>query len=80
MATDHHALARSVLQHLGGSNNIADLTHCMTRLRITLRDQQALNEPELKRVNGVIGMVVKGNKVQSLSVMTFPKYFERCKT
>ncbi|WP_272945993.1 PTS transporter subunit EIIC [Vibrio mexicanus] len=64
MATDHHTLASSVLKHLGGKNNIADLTHCMTRLRITLHDQQAINERELKRVNGVIGVVVKGDKVQ----------------
>ena len=35
---NYNNLAREILQAVGGINNISSVTHCMTRLRFTLKD------------------------------------------
>lgn len=40
MAKNYAALARSVIAALGGVDNISAVTHCMTRLRFVIKDDQ----------------------------------------
>lgn len=35
---DYKAMAKSILENIGGSENVANMTHCATRLRLTLKD------------------------------------------
>lgn len=49
--------AVNVLKHVGGEENIAHLEHCSTRLRFTLVDDKKANINELKKVDGVVGVV-----------------------
>lgn len=37
---DYTQVAKDVLKHVGGKENIAHLEHCSTRLRFTLIDQK----------------------------------------
>lgn len=37
---DMKVIANSVLQHIGGKENIVSATHCATRLRLVLRTIQ----------------------------------------
>ena len=41
-------LAEQIIAHVGGRENVNEVTHCMTRLRFNLRDDQ-LAETELLR-------------------------------
>ena len=49
--------AVNVLKHIGGEKNISHLEHCSTRLRFTLVDDKKANINELKKVDGVVGVV-----------------------
>ncbi|MCV4632619.1 PTS transporter subunit EIIB, partial [Escherichia coli] len=55
MAKNYAALARSVIAALGGVNNISAVTHCMTRLRFVIKDDQLIDSPTLKTISGVLG-------------------------
>ena len=49
--------AINILKNVGGENNIAYLEHCSTRLRFTLVDDKKANINELKKIDGVVGVV-----------------------
>ncbi|MBF4296690.1 PTS lactose transporter subunit IIB, partial [Vibrio anguillarum] len=43
---------------LGGNENIANITHCMTRLRFKLVDESKANKEKLEAIQGVKGVVL----------------------
>ncbi|MDR4950320.1 beta-glucoside-specific PTS transporter subunit IIABC [Neobacillus cucumis] len=51
---NHKILAQSVLEHVGGKDNIQNVIHCMTRLRLTLRNPSLANSEEISRLEGVL--------------------------
>jgi len=53
-----------VLKAVGGKDNIAFVTHCMTRLRFNLKDQSIVNDEDVKNVNGVLGVINQGGQYQ----------------
>ncbi|UJL46105.1 PTS transporter subunit EIIC [Virgibacillus sp. NKC19-16] len=50
-------LARDILDQIGGEENIRSFTHCMTRLRLDLKDDQKADVKQLKQTDGVMGVV-----------------------
>ena len=50
-------LAREIYDKVGGISNIEKLIHCMTRVRMTIRDYSKIDMPGLKAINGVMGVV-----------------------
>ncbi len=60
MAKDYKALAESVIENVGGADNIRSITHCVTRLRFVLNDEGKAVDADLKAVKGVID-VIHGN-------------------
>jgi PTS system sucrose-specific IIC component len=50
-------LARDILDHIGGGENVRSFTHCMTRIRIELKDDQKADIKQLKQTDGVMGVV-----------------------
>ncbi|MDR9794448.1 MAG: PTS sugar transporter subunit IIC [Bacillaceae bacterium] len=50
-------LAKEIIEQLGGTENIADLASCMTRLRVKPIDYEKVNLNGLKNVDGVMGVV-----------------------
>lgn len=57
-------LIDDILANIGGVENIVSATHCMTRLRLTLKDQGKVQEDVLKKVDGVMGIVNSGSQTQ----------------
>ncbi|AOZ72400.1 PTS sugar transporter [Boudabousia tangfeifanii] len=55
--------AESILEALGGWDNIEDLEPCITRLRVELSDDSLVNEAALKAA-GAFGVVHVGNAIQ----------------
>ena len=49
--------AINILKNVGGEKNVAYLEHCSTRLRFTLVDDKKANISELKKIDGVVGVV-----------------------
>ncbi|MCG0239775.1 MAG: PTS transporter subunit EIIC [Firmicutes bacterium] len=58
------AIARELVERLGGRENILSLDCCMTRLRVLPRDPGLVDQAALKKVSGVKGVVQTGNQIQ----------------
>lgn len=50
-------LAREIYAAVGGPQNVAKLIHCMTRVRMTIKDDTQVNLDQLKAIDGVLGVV-----------------------
>ncbi|PTX62450.1 PTS system IIB component (Glc family) /PTS system IIC component (Glc family) [Melghirimyces profundicolus] len=57
-------LADSIVELLGGEENIKSLNHCMTRLRVTPREREYVQLKELKAQSGVMGVVDSSDQLQ----------------
>ncbi|WP_075181524.1 PTS transporter subunit EIIC [Pantoea sp. 1.19] len=57
-------LATALLAGVGGQDNILRLEHCMTRVRVVLRDECRLDLPALNALAGVKGYVKQGDQHQ----------------
>ncbi|EFK6249535.1 PTS cellobiose/arbutin/salicin transporter subunit IIBC [Escherichia coli] len=76
MAKNYAALARSVIAALGGVDNISAVTHCMTRLRFVIKDDQLIDSPTLKTIPGVLGVVRSDNQCQVIIGNTVSQAFQ----
>jgi len=57
-------LSNKILELVGGKDNIVTAANCMTRLRLTLKDVSAAQKDEIKKAEGVLGLVEDGNTLQ----------------
>lgn len=64
MAQDYKKLASSVVDSIGGPENVTNLTHCMTRLRFVLKDEEKADDQTVKNIPGVMGLVKQGGQYQ----------------
>lgn len=61
---DYSIVAKKILEKLGGESNVNSVMHCMTRLRFTLKDESIVNDEEVKKIKGVMGVTKKGGQYQ----------------
>ena len=73
---DYAAMANGIIAAVGGEGNIANVTHCMTRLRLQLVDSSKLNEEEAKRVPGVLNLIVQNGEYQFVIGQDVPSLYE----
>ncbi len=57
-------LAEIIVKNVGGVNNIIDFTHCMTRLRIKVRNNDLINEKVLQDNEKIISTTYAGGRFQ----------------
>lgn len=55
-------LADDIIKNIGGAENVNTVTHCITRLRFTLKDESKTDSEEIKKQKGVIGVVSAGGQ------------------
>lgn len=48
-------VAKEILEHIGGKENIKSIEHCATRLRLILKDKEKINEKAIENIDGVKG-------------------------
>ncbi|KAF1303407.1 PTS transporter subunit EIIC [Enterococcus sp. JM9B] len=53
---NYEELSKAIIKELGGKENINFAVHCATRLRFNLKDPKAVNEQQLEKVQGVVGI------------------------
>lgn len=56
--------AKEILDKVGGEANIVNVSHCMTRLRLVLKDDSIVNDEEMKAIKGVMGVMKKAGQYQ----------------
>ena len=61
---DYKKLAERILEKLGGKENVESVVHCMTRLRFVLKDESQVDDEQVKKIKGVIGVMKKGGQYQ----------------
>ncbi|MDQ0208605.1 beta-glucoside-specific PTS transporter subunit IIABC [Alkalicoccobacillus murimartini] len=60
----HEKLAQSILKNLGGSSNVESATHCVTRLRLSIKDKTKVNDEAIKNMENVSGTTNSGGQYQ----------------
>ncbi len=60
----NNELASKIVANVGGENNISVLTHCATRLRFNLKDNDKANLNVLKNLDGVLAAQIKSGQLQ----------------
>ncbi len=53
--TDKDAVAKMLIEHLGGKENIRDYTNCISRLRVFVHDPEKVDKESLKRLPDSLG-------------------------
>ncbi|MFT2321233.1 glucose PTS transporter subunit IIA [Escherichia coli] len=61
---DYSKLAGEILSCVGGENNIVNFSRCATRLRLVLRDMPESAVENVKKLPGVITVVLSGGQFQ----------------
>lgn len=56
----------SIINLLGGKQNIVDVDACMTRLRVTVRDRNLVGNEVAWKQAGAMGLIMKDNGVQAV--------------
>ena len=59
---DYHALARQILELVGGPSNVISVNHCQTRLRFVLRNEALADTEALQQLDGVLTVVRRGGQ------------------
>ena len=57
-------IATGIIEAIGGKENIKDVTHCATRLRFHLKDENKANDEQVEKVKGVLKVVKSGGQYQ----------------
>ncbi len=58
------ALCRTIIENVGGKDNVDGVTHCVTRLRFKLKDESKANTDVLTHTKGVIQVIQTGGQYQ----------------
>ena len=56
--------AKTIIENVGGEENMVDVHHCITRLRFGLLDESKLNQEAIEKIPIVQGMTKKGSQYQ----------------
>ena len=64
MAKINKEMIARILQHVGGAGNVAQAGNCMTRLRLTLRDESRADSAAIRQIDGVMGVIVSDEQFQ----------------
>ena len=67
---DYTAMAQTILEGLGGKENVTSIDHCITRLRLEVKDRLLVDEKKIKS-SGAAGVIRPGKT--SVQVVIGPK-------
>ena len=72
-------LAEFIVEHVGGVDNIVDFTHCMTRLRIKVKNNDLVKKEDLDNHEGIISTTFAGGRFQVIIGNTVEDVFKELK-
>ena len=64
MANKFDTLASTLVELVGGKDNVSFATHCATRLRLNLKDTSLIKEDVIKATKGVLGTASANGQFQ----------------
>ncbi|MDD3141135.1 MAG: beta-glucoside-specific PTS transporter subunit IIABC [Lachnospiraceae bacterium] len=72
----YERLVKTVINNIGGKKNIKNVTHCLTRLRFTLKDYDLVNEDNILNTEDVLTAQKSGAEYQVVVGMIVTDVFE----
>ena len=75
-AKDFDRIAQEILDNVGGAENVTGAVHCMTRLRLNLKDYDKINADAIKGIKGVLGAQMVGGQYQVIIGQTVPSVYK----
>ncbi len=73
---DYNVIAGNILKNVGGAQNVADVTHCFTRLRFVLKNRELANKEIVEKLEGVIQVVEANGQFQVVIGTKVDKVYE----
>ncbi|MDV5977191.1 UNVERIFIED_CONTAM: PTS beta-glucoside transporter subunit IIBCA [Streptococcus canis] len=68
--------AKAILVAVGGEKNIQQVTHCVTRLRLVLKDDELVDDQIVKAIPNVIGVMRKNGQYQIILGNDVNNYYQ----
>lgn len=76
MANVNAEKAAAIIEAVGGKDNVSSVSHCMTRLRLVLKDESIASDEKVKNVDGIIGVAHAGGQYQVIVGQSVPKVYD----
>ena len=57
-------IAGKIVEYLGGKENIKEISHCFTRLRVILENNEKADKKAIEQLEGVMAVVIAGGQFQ----------------
>ena len=73
---DYAAMCAAIIDACGGAGNIANVSHCMTRLRVQLKDEAKLDKDVAGKIEGVLSLVSQNGEDQFVVGQDVPSLYE----
>lgn len=54
---NNERLAKEIMAHVGGADNILSMNHCSTRLRLKVKNEKTFDMQAIKKISGVLDVV-----------------------
>ena len=61
---DKKEVVKLIIQNVGGKENINNVWHCMTRLRLDLKDNNKINQENINGLDGIMGSQLQSDQYQ----------------
>ncbi|MEC2312255.1 sucrose-specific PTS transporter subunit IIBC [Bacillus velezensis] len=61
---NYQETAKQLIKHIGGESNIISATHCATRLRLVIQDEQKISQAGIEEIEGVKGAFSSSGQYQ----------------
>ena len=61
---NYKKIAELILENIGGEANINKVTHCFTRLRLDLKDNEQMNQKAINDISIVKGSQINNGQLQ----------------
>ncbi|MDW7798320.1 PTS beta-glucoside transporter subunit IIBCA [Streptococcus canis] len=68
--------AKAILAAVGGEKNIRQVTHCVTRLRLVLKNDELVDDQTVKAITNVIGVMRKNGQYQIILGNDVNNYYQ----
>ncbi|VHL45060.1 PTS beta-glucoside transporter subunit IIBCA [Streptococcus pyogenes] len=68
--------AKAILAAVGGKTNIQRVTHCVTRLRLVLKNDDKVKDQQVKAISNVIGVMRKNGQYQIILGNDVNNYYQ----
>lgn len=73
---DYQKMKQEILLHVGGAENISNVAHCATRLRLELKDDSKFDEKGIQGIEGVVNTLKMGGQCQIIIGQNVKELYE----